>query len=746
MRNKTSLCKEWRFAKGAENFDPARPISGAAVETVTVPHCWNAADGACGGEYYRGTGIYQTAIRVPQDAGACHFLEFEGASSVCRVYLNGTQLGEHRGGYSTFRFEITGLCTPGGEDLLTVVVDNSPSQDVEPATGDFTVFGGLYRPVWLISTPAAHFDLLYHGTAGVLLTPTLAENGQGLLKIEPHTAGAENARMSCEIIDPAGKPVAAVTDVQPKPLTMSVEHPTLWNGRANPALYTFTARLTDGGMTDEVRMTFGFRSFHVDPNSGFSLNGTAMPLHGAARHQDREGCGYAVSEADLAEDMAILRELGANTVRLSHYQHAQYFYDLCDREGLVVWAEIPMLAMDPANKAQFANACDQLTELILQNQHHPSICFWGLQNEIAVEGESLAMYSEMEELQALAKQLDPTRLTTSANLYCVRDNSPLNQITDVVAYNIYYGWYYGEVEEYGEFFDRFHAENPDVCLGVSEYGVDANPAFHSDTPKRKDYSEEYQCAFHEAAYSAMAKRPFVWGTYVWNLFDFGSALRDEGGTKGKNCKGLVSYDRKTRKDAFYYYKAQWSDEPFVHLNGRRYRDRAAEEITVRVYSNAKEVALTVNGEAFQTKSGDKVFVFEHVPLKMGENTVTAAAGEVADTVIWNRTEQPNPAYTYVDPNPGYNVKNWFTLGQSEEDLFPADRYSLMDTMGDLLANPQTAELIRQACPALWDDPRLLGAKSFTLFKLVNRLSGSFPEDTVKELNRKLGEIAKPAAQ
>lgn len=743
MRTVISLNNDWLFDISPANLEPPFLFSPEKTQAICLPHTWNAEDGQSGENYRRACCAYYRALHVPAQANGRFYLEFQAANTVCRAYLNDKFLGEHRGEYSTFRFDITDFCTPGGADRLTVLVDNSECHDVNPLSGDFTIFGGLYRDVNLICVPYTHFDLSYYGTQGVLLTPILDENGTRHLSIETHLINGDNAKVCYEVTAPDGSSAARAETAGSAPNTeILLPNPVLWNGLRAPALYTCTARVTGAdGQTDEVVLTFGLRSFFVDPEKGFFLNGKHVPLRGVARHQDRQSYGNAVYPEQLEEDMSILWDIGANAVRLSHYQHPQHFYDLCDREGLVVWAEIPMLAM-PDDEALMQNACRQLTELILQNLHHPSICFWGLQNEIAITGEILSMYRGVERLQTLAHKLDPNRLTTSSNLYCVKNNSPLNHITDVVAYNVYFGWYYGQMEEYANFLDSFHADNPDVPLGISEYGVDANPAFHSDAPHVKDYSEEFQCRFHETVYPILNSRPYVWGTFVWNLFDFGSAMRNEGGSKGRNCKGLVTYDRSLRKDAFYYYKAQWSSEPFVHINSRRYEQRASDVITVRVYSNQPSVSLEVDGTPFASLEGNAVFEFQNVPLHAGVTTVTARAGNCTDIVSWTRVDTPNTDYAYIDPNPGFNVKNWFTLGQSEEDLFPQDRYSLMDTIGDLMAEPRAVKLIGEYLPQLKDNPMLEKAKAFTLFKIVNRMSGSFDETVVQELNQKLKELPK----
>lgn len=743
MRTILSLNGDWLFAAFPKNLQPPFLPAQESTQQVCLPHSWNTESNCKDEKYQRGCCAYYRTLTVPKQDNGHYYLEFEGANAVCRAYLNDHFLGEHRGGYSTFRFDITPYCTPGGTDRLTVLVDNSEHEDVNPLTGDFTIFGGLYRDVNLICVPSTHFDLSYYGTKGVLLTPSIDDDDKGHLAVETHLVNAEHAQVIYEIHAPDGASVARLETTGNNPnVEFVIPEPIRWDGLRSPELYTFSACVVgDNGERDEVCLCFGLRTFSVDAEKGFFLNGRSEPLRGVARHQDRQECGNAVTVEDLQEDMSILREIGANAVRLSHYQHAQYFLDQCDREGLVVWAEIPMLAMSD-DPAVMENACLQLTELILQNRHHPSICFWGLQNEIAITGETLSMYQGVKRLQELAHSLDATRLTTGANLYCVKNGSPLNQITDVVAYNVYFGWYYGQMQDYAAFLDDFHQENPDVPLGISEYGVDANPRFHRDIPQLKDYSEEFQSLFHETVYPILNSRPYIWGTFVWNLFDFGSAMRNEGGTKGRNCKGLVTYDRKLRKDAFYFYKAEWSKDPFVHVNSRRYVQRAADTITVRVYSNLPEVSLQVDGKLFAKKKGKTVFEFHDVPLHKGVTTVVAYAGNCTDSVCWTQVDSPNSEYIYVDPNPGFNVKNWFTLGQREEDLFPTDRYSLMDSLGDLMSEPQAVELIEAYLPQLRGNPMLKKAKRFTLFKILNRSSGSFDEDIIRELNQKLNHIPK----
>jgi beta-galactosidase len=414
-------------------------------------------------------------------------------------------------------------------------------------------------------------------------------------------------------------------------------------------------------------------------------------------------------------------------------------YDICDREGYVVWTEIPMLAMTE-NPKLLENAKEQLKELILQNCHHPSVFFWGIQNEIAMFGENQYMYDATEELNQLAKQLDPTRVTACANLHNVTSESYMNQITDIVGYNLYYGWYYGEMEEYQDFFDDFHKKNPNIPLGISEYGVDCNLNFHTDTPKRKDYTEEFQCLFHEKVYGILERNPWIWGCVIWNMFDFGSAIRDEGGTKGKNAKGLITYDRSIKKDAFYYYKACWGNEPMLHLTGRRYAKRAQETTSIKVYSNQKNIALYVNGECIEKKSGDRVFIFENIPLIKGENAIKVVSGALFDEITLERVLEPVEEYVYIDPNPGFNVKNWFL--ESSDEVSTDKTYSLWDTVGELKENEKAWSILQNNLPQLWQDPTFEKRNKYVLFKLINRASSRFEESAVKLTNEELMKIPK----
>lgn len=730
------ILEDWYFEEYPEGLVPPFRIQG---EAVTLPHTWNTVTD---GSYHRGPGLYTRELKLNAALeGNALYLEFQGVNSVCTVYLNDQMVGTHRGGYSAFRFDITEVYDWNGTNILAVLADNSETKDVSPLFGDFTIFGGIYREAAVLAVPKSHFDALYYGTSGIrLLTEVDGENA-GTVDIEARVAGPCAEQITYCLYDSEWNPVLEKTVPASESHTvLKVPDVQLWKGRENPALYHFRAVLRDcQGETDSVELTCGFRRYQVTGEQGFILNGEKLKLRGVGIHQDRENMGNAVGRSEREDDFKMIDELGANMIRLTHYQHAPYIYEMCDRDGYVVWTEIPMLSMTEEPEL-LENARQQLTELILQNCHHPSVFFWGIQNEIAMFGENQYMYAATERLNELAKRLDPTRLTACANLHNVKPESHMNQITDIVGYNLYYGWYYGEIPEYQEFFDEFHRMNPHTPLGISEYGVDCNLGFHSDEPKRKDYSEEFQCLFHEQAYGIMERQEWLWGTVIWNMFDFGSAIRNEGGTKGKNAKGLVSYDRSVKKDAFYFYKACWGTEPFVHVCGRRYQKRWKETADIKVYSNQKSVRIYRNGEFLEERRGNRSFVFEGIRLSEGENRIEVRAGGCQDEMILKKGSEPAPEYTYIDPNPGFNVKNWF-LTDSEE-LDPKRVYSLWDTVGDLQNCEAAWSLLKAELPQLWDDPTFEKRTQYVLFKLINRASSRFDEDAVKQVNEKLMKIQK----
>lgn len=730
MRTLISLMDGWQFARLPQSA--ATPPADIATAPVGLPHIWNgddpSADGCC---------LYRTEFEAP--SAPCSYLAFDGVCGVARVFLNGVFLGEHRGSYARFVLEATAVLQP--HNVLEVLADNHRFADVNPLVGDFTYWGGISRPVSLLQTGTARFDPARYGAPGLEILEASAE---GTLRLNALLAGAQGCTVEYTVADEAGNTVASVQRPAENPAVMlTVSSPRLWDGLADPYCYRCTARLWQGEtLSDEISLPFGFRTVTMDPETGFHLNGKALRLNGVARHHDREGAACAPTAEQVEQDFAILKDLGANAVRLSHYQHPQQVYDLCDRQGLVAWAEIPMLAMPEGNDAVVENAQRQLTELIAQNRHHPSIAFWGVQNEIAMMGEHLAMYRHVKALSALVKSMDPTRLSAAANLYSVHNNSQLNFLTDAVGYNIYFGWYYGELTDYPEFFRKFHADNPGVALGVTEYGVDCNLRYHSDTPVCKDYTEEFQCVFHEQAYGAIQADKKLWGSFVWNMFDFSSAIRDEGGIKARNCKGLVTWDRSLKKDAYYYYKACWSKTPFVHLTGRRFVNRCGDTTTVKVYSNQPSMAFYRNGRLFAERSGQQVFVFEHVPLD-AETCLEVHAGTCRDAMTLHRVDKPDPDYICPQKGQENRVTNWFKQQLASVELFPAGQYSISDKIGELLADPRTAAILEEMLPDIVANPRARTMGGMTLMRILDYNADTVTEDQVMAVNARLNTVNKP---
>lgn len=715
---------------------------------MALPHTWNALDGQDGGaDYWRGTGLYRIALPAPQ-AGQRQYIQFEAANHVATVRCNGQFLGSHKGGFSTFRFDCTDAMQPEN-NLLEVEVTNA-SGNVYPQQADFTFCGGLYRNVSFLQVAASHIDLMQHGSSGVFVTG----DATGAVQLDTFVANPEGCTLVAEIAAPDGNTVATASGAASAKTTLNltVEHPQLWQGRKNPALYTATVTLynEENVCLDTVQVTFGLRSYAITPDEGFVLNGEVCPLRGVARHQDRQDKGWAISEADQRQDMQLIADMGANTIRLAHYQHSQYFYDLCDQAGMAIWAEIPFISVFNEAPEARENTLSQMTELVLQNYNHPSIIVWGISNEISIGGETEALLSNLQALHDLCKQLDPTRLTTMAQMTILEVESAQNQITDVLSYNHYFGWYMGDVSQNGPWLDNFHALHPTRALGVSEYGAEGILSWHSATPECKDYTEEYQAFYHEEMLNTFATRPWLWATHVWNMFDFAADARDEGGCKGRNNKGLVTYDRSTCKDSYFIYKAHWSSDEFVHLCGRRFVQRAPGQRDIKVYSNLSAVTLLVNGVEIATQTGDKVFVFADIALQDGENTITAKAGNLEDTIVLEGVDTPNEAYNLFEPgqNDG-QVENWFTdIAADAELVFLPGRYSIQDNLKELMANPATAAIVGELLQKMPNKMPVANMESvlemiggFKLEMLMSMM-GKIPQEVKIYLNQQLSQVEK----
>ncbi len=724
-----------------DNWNFHKP--GEPAVAVTLPHTWNAIDGQDGGnDYWRGTATYSKLFAKPElkDGERC-FIEFCGAAMTADVILNGDHLAHHEGGYSTFRVDLTEALEE--DNLLVVSVDNSANDRVYPQMADFTFYGGIYRDVKLIVVPAEHFELLKDGTPGIKVTPEVRlRERDAYVAVETWSNGGSEVWL--EIPTEHGKEFRKAEIGNGHTYTnIILKNVHLWDGVNDPHLYTVTAKLVKNGeVVDEISARFGCREFHIDPEKGFFLNGRSYPLRGVSRHQDRIGLGSALTLKEHEEDMAVVRELGANTLRLAHYQHAQEFYDLCDENGIIVWAEIPYISKHMTNGK--ANALAQMKELITQCYNHPSIVCWGLSNEITASGTvTEELLQDHRELNELCHELDSTRPTVMAHAFMLEKDSPLIPIADIASYNLYFGWYLGELTQNEQFFDEYHATYPDRVIGFSEYGADANTAFHSSQPEKGDYTEEYQCVYHEHILKLIEERPYLWATHVWNLFDFAADGRDEGGKKGENQKGLVEFDHKTKKDAFYLYKAAWSKEPFVHLCGKRYVDRVEEKTEIKVYSNCESVTLCVDGRKLETKSGRTVFPFT-VPLT-GEHKIEAVSGECRDSMTVRRVNTPNSSYLFRKQA----VINWFDAADYDPSC-----YSIKDTMGALSQNPRTAAILgrmmKRMTASRGDVAK--GANNnanlqkmmagLSLESLIKQAGDSVPGEMIRSLNAALQQIKK----
>lgn len=758
MRHVINLNDAWLFEKGIDDTEDFGQV------TVNLPHTWNAVDGANGFNFYRAKSRYTKALVLDEKhQNRKVYIACEGANSVTEVFVNGINVGRHEGGYSTFRFDITDVVTFNQENTLIFEVDNRHREDIYPLMADFTFYGGIYRDVNLVITDPLHFDLLDHGSTGVSLFQEDVSDELATVRIDTRmvndTAETQSVRLWVNVLDQdgqsvytRGKEVTLTQGVTNQTLKLMIEDPILWNGVKDPYLYNVKVTLeTFNDIADEVVLPLGLRYYHVDPEEGFFLNGEHYPLRGVSRHQDRKDMGWAITEKEHDEDMALIREIGANTIRLAHYQHDQYFYDLCDKYGIITWAETPFISRMSKTDETGKNAKLQMIELIRQNLHHPSICFWGIQNEIQIGGDKQAVRKLVHELNVITKQEDPTRLTTMANVMFVENDDPYNKVTDLIGYNKYYGWYVGEAEEFAPFLDQFHEENPDVPIGISEYGAEGIIRYHNKDPKVKDYTEAYHALYHEKVYKIFHERPFLWSTFVWNMFDFGANIRDEGGVKGRNNKGLVTYDRKVKKDAFYLYQAYWREDAVLHLTGKRYVNREGDLTQFKVYTNEVEVTLYVNGQKIATQlQEDKKVVFTDVALIDGENKVTVVSNSgKTDTGYFDKVAAFDPRYKAPIKDEGGLVANWFDMPDEEANDLPLeeviisdDVYSTRDTFEALIEHDKTREIIFSQLGDVTKAPMYDMMSTLKVDTLASMDSDTLSPRVLNKLNQALTKVKK----
>ena len=669
MRNIVSINNNWFFSKEATAVPETLCTDW---EAVNVPHCWNAIDGQDGGnDYWRGTSYYaKTIVKAELPIADRYYLEIQGANSSADVYLDGKHLAHHDGGYSTWRVDLTE--TLADESLLVIAVDNAANDRVYPQMADFTFYGGLYRNVNIIAVSESHFDLDYYGTPGIKVTPIMEEK-DAKTEVEVFLTNAKDGQIIRYTLMNQESKVIGTKETADKKIIFRIKNAHLWHGRKDPYLYSVKAELVEGEeVLDTVSTRFGCRSFKIDPENGFILNGEEYPLRGVSRHQDRWGLGNALLPEHHEEDIDLICEVGCTTIRLAHYQHDQYFYDLCDEKGLVIWAEIPYISNHMPTGRE--NTISQMKELITQNYNHPSIVVWGLSNEISIAGATPDLLENHNILNDMCHEMDKTRPTTMAVVSMCSMDDAYVRIPDTVSYNHYFGWYGGDTSMNGPWFDEFHKKYPNQPIGCSEYGCEALN-WHTSNPTQGDYTEEYQAYYHEELIKQLFTRKYMWATHVWNMFDFGADARAEGGENGQNHKGLMTFDRKYKKDAFYAYKAWLNPEPMVHICGKRYVDRVEDVTKVTVYSNNPTVELFVNGESLGVQESDNHFFYFEVP-NVGESTLVAKAGELTDESFIRKVDTFNEEYRMKEVGA---ILNWFDITEKE------GYFCLNDKMSDIMA-------------------------------------------------------------
>ena len=741
MRQIYNFNTKWGFSKEALEAPTTMP---ERWNWVNIPHTWNNIDGQDGGnDLYRGTAFYAKELeKMDLPKADRYFLEIQGANSSAILYINGKKLANHDGGYSTWRVDITDALED--KNLFVFEVDNSQNDRVYPQNADFTFYGGIYRDLNIIAVNESHFDLEYYGTPGIKVTPEVVGK-DAKVEVEVFVKNAkETQKLVYTLKDAEGNVVAEKeTPASETVASFEIENVHLWHGKKDPYLYTAEVCLKDEEVLDNVSARFGCRTFEIHPENGFILNGEEYPLRGVSRHQDRWGIGNALLKEHHDEDMDLICELGATTIRLAHYQHDQYFYDLCDERGMVVWAEIPYISTHMPNGRE--NTISQMKELVVQNYNHPSIIVWGLSNEITMHGDSDEDLRENHViLNDLVHEMDKTRLTTMACVSMCSMDDPYVQIPDTVSYNHYFGWYGGDTSQNGPWFDEFHAKYPNIPIGCSEYGCEALN-WHISDPQQGDYTEEYQAYYHEELIKQFYTRKYMWATHVWNMFDFGADSRNEGGENGQNHKGLITFDRKYKKDSFYAYKAWLSDEPFVHICGKRYVDRVEETTKVTVYSNQPEVELFANGVSLGKQTCPEHFFYFEVP-NTGETTLVAVAGDCKDESFIRKVEVFNEEYRLKEKGA---ILNWFDV------TAPEGYYSLNSKIEDIVKSEEGATVFKEVMVSAMGSmmggnsekfdmaPMMKMLGSFTVLRLTSLLGATnvtLTKEQLLDMNEKLNAI------
>ncbi|BFM18120.1 hypothetical protein R50073_43030 [Maricurvus nonylphenolicus] len=706
-RAEVSLNEKWEFYKGSLSLEEVSFLTASDKEwePINLPHTWNAEDGYDGGNnYFRGDGWYRKQIKVSDSlAGKRFYLHFDAANLITDVYVDGQHVGEHRGGYAAFRFDLTDYMTPGAEHELAIKVNNERNNDIAPLSADYTFFGGIYRDLSLIVTDQDHIELMDYASAGVFLHQQSLSDERAEVRADINLVNKQDQAvervLEVSIVNAEGETLQRKSQAVSIPaagkvselVELAIDNPRRWNGVIDPYLYQVAVQLKDTDrVVDSITQPLGLRTFEVDPEKGLLLNGEYYDVKGVNRHQDLEGKGWAISDEDHKRDFEIIADMGTTGVRLAHYQHDPYVYQLMNEMGFVTWAEIPVINEVPESQAFEDNAAEQLKELIRQNFNHPSILFWGISNEVSMTGLTPGGVEILKRLNVLAKQEDDSRVTTAAVLGH-HQGDDIWYVNDIVAQNVYYGWYYEKIADIGKWADESRAAFPNRAFGVSEYGAGAGPSIHTAEPKKGDHSEEFQNLYHEGNWEELKQRPFVWSKFIWNMFDFAVDGRDEGERPGMNDKGLVTYDRKTYKDSFYWYKANWSKEPVLYVTSRRFTERKRAETDVKIYTNLRDVELQVNGQSIGSKSqtGEYKIIWSDIELSMGENTIEVvgrdAEGKLQrDKVQWTRVENDDTRIAAVDGVLGIDLQ--------EHRVFHVPYGTTVESLKSLIKLPYGASL------------------------------------------------------
>lgn len=649
-RYKIAINSNWQFFKGEKPQEDT-----TEWERINLPHSWNTEDPFDEEPgYFRGVGWYRKVLNAdafPKKNKA--FIYFEAANQHARVFVNGERVGEHKGGYTAFCFDITNELKEG-DNLLEVRLDNSHDPAVPPLKGDFNFYGGIYRDVYIVLTDAIHFDMLDHASPGVYITTPYVDSAEaqirlrGTIQNEGEPAGM--AGLAVEIRDRSGKKAGVFerfirldSESNTFDWDFSFLTPELWSP-GTPNLYSIAIQVKDGEsgqVLDEIVQPLAFRWHNFDPDEGFFLNGKPLKLIGVNRHQDLPGKANALSNAEHLRDMEMIKSMGANFFRTAHYPQDPTVLEACDRLGLIVTMEIPLDHEITDSPEFYANCKTMMREMIRQYHNHPSIVIWAYMNEMFL-GRNLERDREAigkivafaRDLEALAREEDSTRYTMIPNHgdFNVYHESGLTRIPMIVGWNLYYGWYEEGMDGFGEFMDRAHRELPEKPLILTEYGAGADPRLRSMEPVRFDFSVDWENAFHQSHLEQIMERPFLAGAAVWNMFDFGSENRRDA-VPHVNNKGLCGFNREP-KDAFYLYQAWLSEEPVLKLMPAGWAHRAGIKNlsdplcvqTVWAYGNVEKAELLHNGRSLGEKALEQHVASWKVPFSNGENKLELRSG------------------------------------------------------------------------------------------------------------------------